>query len=141
MNKTNSKLGGGGFHHVALRVRDFDRSVGFYRDVLGCATKLSWGKPPSRGILLDTGDGNYMGLFERPAEKPIIDEGPVLHFALRCDDVDGVTARAKAAGYEVTVAPKDVTIASDQSGDVKIHISFFRGPDGEQVELFDSASL
>jgi glyoxylase I family protein len=136
MTNTNKILNGGGFHHVALRVRDFDRSVAFYRDILGCAVRITWGDKPGRGALLDTGDGNYMELFERPNEKPIVDEGPVLHFAFRTTDVDGVTARARSAGYEVTVEPKDHVIPSHELGGVKIRISFFRGPDGEQVELF-----
>ena len=35
---------------------------------------------------------------------------PILHFAIRTTDVDGAIARARAAGFQVTTEPKDVTI-------------------------------
>jgi catechol 2,3-dioxygenase-like lactoylglutathione lyase family enzyme len=47
-------------------VRDFDRSVAFYTDVLGFTKKIEWGQKPGRAVMLDTGDGNYFELFERP---------------------------------------------------------------------------
>ena len=56
----NSTIGGGGFHHVAIRARDFDKSVAFYTAALGFTPKIAWVDKPSRAIMLDTGDGNYL---------------------------------------------------------------------------------
>ncbi len=44
MNGKNTTFGGGGFHHRATRVSDFDASVQFYTRVLGFAEKVRWGE-------------------------------------------------------------------------------------------------
>ncbi|HMB95139.1 MAG TPA: hypothetical protein VKK61_03790, partial [Tepidisphaeraceae bacterium] len=51
-----------GFHHAAIKARDFDASVGFYI-ALGMKEKIRWGDGASRGIMLDSGDGNYIEIF------------------------------------------------------------------------------
>ena len=126
----NRVIGGGGFHHVAIRVHDFDASVKFYTEVLGFTERVRWGEGNGRGILLDTGDGNYLEIFAggAPGPKP---EGAFLHLALRTDNVDAAIEVARRAGMEVTVEPKDVRL-----GTVQARIAFFKGPDGEIIELF-----
>jgi glyoxylase I family protein len=126
----NKVIGGGGFHHVAIRVRDFDASVKFYTEALGFTERVRWGEGDKRGILLDTGDGNYLEIFAggAPGPKP---EGAFLHLALRTDNVDAAIEVARRAGMEVTVEPKDVSL-----GTVPARIAFFKGPDGEIIELF-----
>ncbi len=133
MRGTNDVLGGGGIHHVAMRVQDFDASVRFYTDLLGLRNVLQWGEGPKRAVMLDTGDGSCIELFAggTPEPKP---EGHVIHFALRCRDVDGVYARALAAGAPSIIAPKDVEIASTPP--LPVRLAFFGGPDGETIELF-----
>ncbi|MFW5841610.1 MAG: VOC family protein, partial [Planctomycetota bacterium] len=37
-----------GFHHVALRSADFDRSIGFYTKVLGMTPAVAWGEGDNR---------------------------------------------------------------------------------------------
>lgn len=39
---SNKKIADSGFHHIALRAHDFDKSVNFYENTLGFAKKLSW---------------------------------------------------------------------------------------------------
>ncbi len=135
MTGTNKILGGGGFHHVAIRARDFDASVRFYSDTLGCTTKIAWGEAPSRAIMLDVGDGNYIEIFEHVDTPPAKEEGQILHLCLRCADPDGVIERVRQAGCEVTVEPKDLSIEA-YGGVVPVRLAFFKGPDGEIVELF-----
>lgn len=128
----NEVIGGGGFHHVAIRVFDFEATLRFYTEVLGFRERTRWGEGDRRGALLDTGDGNYLEVFAGGTEgaKP---EGAFLHVALRCGNVDETTERVRAAGQEVTVEPKTVQI-----GDFTVRLSFFKGPDGELIELFNT---
>jgi len=56
----NSVLGGGGFHHVCLKTRDWDRTLAFYCGILGCQERITWRQAPQRAGMFDTGDGNYI---------------------------------------------------------------------------------
>ena len=129
---SNAKIGGGGFHHVAIRVYDFEATVRFYTEILGFKVRHSCGEGSGRGTLLDTGDGNYLEVFAGGTKehKP---EGAFFHVAFRSDDVKGAIELARAAGMEVTVEPKDIMM-----GTIPIRVAFFKGPEGEVVELFQS---
>ena len=128
-----------GFHHTAIRTADFDRSVQFYTEVLGLKVKISWGEGDSRAIMIDAGDGNYVEIFAR-AESFALVEGTILHFALRTDDCSAMLETVRTAGAEITMEPKEITIASN-IGPVLVKIAFFKGPDGELIELFENAIL
>ena len=86
----NTILGSGGFHHVAIRVSDFERSVTFYKEVLGFVEKIRWGEAEKRGIMLDTGDGNYVEIFANGDRTPK-PEGAWFHVAFRTTDCAAAT--------------------------------------------------
>jgi glyoxylase I family protein len=133
---SNTAIGGGGFHHVAIRAHDFDASVRFYTQALGFVERIRWGEGSKRAVMLDVGDGNYIEIFAgvTPGPKP---EGAILHFALRTSDCDAALARARAAGAEVTVEPKGINLPS-VPGPTAIRIVFCKGPDGEVIEFFQN---
>jgi glyoxylase I family protein len=83
--------------------------------------------------MLAVGSGGHIEIFERPAET-WDSEAALLHIALRTDTCDELTERARSAGADVTVEPKDVDIPSDPP--YAVRLSFFKGPDGEIIELF-----
>ena len=128
-----------GFHHTALRSADFDASVRFYTEVLGLKVRITWGEGADRAAMIDAGDGNYVEVFAREAVFPRV-EGTILHFALRTDDCSGMLEKVRHSGALVTIEPKSVTIES-QLGPVLVKIAFFKGPDGEVIELFESAAV
>jgi glyoxylase I family protein len=128
-----------GFHHTAIRSANFDASVRFYHEVLGMKTKITWGKDHDRAVMLDAGDGNYVEIFARASAFPHV-EGTILHFALRTDDCTAMLEKVRAAGCEITMEPKEVTIDSSL-GPVLVKIAFFKGPDGEVIELFENEVL
>lgn len=125
-----------GFHHTAIRSTDFDASVRFYTEVLGLKIKITWGEGDGRAAMIDAGDGNYVEIFARPTSSPVV-EGTILHFALRTDDCSAMLETVRAAGAEITMEPKPVTIHSN-IGPVPVKIAFFKGPDGEIIELFEN---
>ena len=139
MTNTNPVLGGGGFHHVAIKTREWDRTMKFYQELLGFRVKIAWNAAPKRAVMLDGGDGNYLEVFEDLAFNP----GPattIVHLALRTTRLDAVTEGVRAAGAKITMEPKDVAIASTNgAGSVPIRISFFEGPSGELIELFQNS--
>lgn len=133
----NKVLIGGGIHHVALRTRVFDEVVGFYVDVLGCVPRVTWREAPKRAVMLDTGDGNYVEVFEDLEVAPPSDDGPIIHFALRCADTDAAIELARAAGCRITQEPTSVDIPAKE-GVVPVRIAFCRGPAGEEIEFFQN---
>src|SRR4051812_15847328 len=136
----NPILGNGGFHHVCVKTRDWDRTIEFYRDVLGCTEKITWRRVPERAAMLDTGDGNYIEIFEDLAYEPA-PNGSVVHFALRTTKLDEIAERVRTAGAKVTVEPKDVTIATtNNAGAVAIRVFFCEGPSGEVIEFFQNSA-
>ena len=129
----NMKIRGCGFHHLSMRARDLDASIKFYTEALGFVERFSWGEGAKRTVLLDTGDGNYFEISQGDPEK-VYEEGVFHHIALRADDCGAALEAARAAGAEVTVETRDVTISTEPP--LPIRIAFFKGPDGELIELF-----
>ena len=131
---TNALLGGGGFHHVAVKVPDFDAALRFYTEALGFSEKVRWGEGEKQVALLDVGDGNYLEVFAGgPKEPPAA--GAMTHFAVRTTDVDAAIERVRKAGMKVTVEPKDVTIPG-RPFPLTVRIAFCKGPGGEEIEFF-----
>lgn len=133
---TNTVFSGSGFHHIALRARDFEKSLAFYRDGLGFPIAHQWGEGEGRIALLDMGDGNYIELFaSKPGQSPdaanVPPAWPYFHLALRSSDIDGDIEKVRALGCPITVEPKSV----DVNGKT-IRVGFFLGPDGEVLEFF-----
>jgi glyoxylase I family protein len=139
MASTNPVIPGCGYHHVAIRAADFDRTLQFYTEGFGFRPAMRWGEGDRRAALLDTGDGNYLEVFaggKRGPDDPV-PEGAILHFAFRTTDCDAAIERARAAGARVTVEPKTLALESQPPG-FTIRIAFCQGPDGELIEFFQN---
>ena len=124
-----------GFHHVALRYfgeKQLCDAVGFYTDLFGMKEVRRWGEGDGTGIMLDAGKGALLELFADA--KAALPGGVVTHFALCCDDVDGMIARVRNAGAEIIMEPTDISIPSDPP--LPARIAFCRGVGGEEIELF-----
>jgi len=128
----NTTIPGCGFHHISIQTADIDRSIRFYRDVLGMQLRLEFMIGERRFALLNMGDGSYIELQVARGAVPDPAAGsPLAHFALAASDVRAAIEKVRAAGYPITVEPKEA-----QLGSLSASVAFFTGPNGESVELF-----
>jgi catechol 2,3-dioxygenase-like lactoylglutathione lyase family enzyme len=143
-----------GAHHAGLTVRDLDRSIAFYRDLLGFELAFRWnpsapyigtlvGHPevdlhgailrlPGTHVCLELLE--YRGVAGRPVD---MDNGNVgnAHVAFLVDDCDAVFARLAAAGVPSVSPPVTPSIGPNKGGRAVYMID----PDGFRVELIQTA--
>ncbi len=117
-----------------MSVKDILTSLKFYVEGLGFVERVSWGEPQKRTVLLDTGDGNYFEISQGKNGKKF-EAGVFRHIALRVDHCKAAIELARKAGAEVTMETRDVNLSCEPSIPI---IAFFKGPDGEIVELFQN---
>lgn len=140
-----------GFHHVAIRAVDFDKSIRFYTEGLGFRVHFPFSIPGriDRAVFLDAGDGRFIELFgqgstvqaegrrREPNEERT--EGALLHFCLKVVDTDASYARAMAAGAASRIEPRSVRLGEDPL--VEARIAFVTGPNGEVIEFMRSEQM
>jgi len=133
--------------HVGLGVADLERSVAFYRDVIGFSVRrileprddsrlgVITGMPGARARIAHLVMGqNMLELFQyiEPAAKSFAhdrsqaDKG-YIHMGLHSGDVRSDYDRLRAAGVEFLSAPVEFRPG--------VWVAYFRGPDGEVIEL------
>ena len=123
-----------GIHHVAIKANgeeQFNKTISFYKDILGLPLIRSWEKGGALCTMLDTGCG-ILELFSNADSEPEL--GPIRHIAFNVESVDDCIEAVRAAGYEITVEPKDVDIPSNPV--FPIRVGFCIGAAGEEVEFF-----
>lgn len=119
-----------GLHHISMKCgteEEFGKAKDFYLGVLGLSVKREW----PEGIMIDSGSG-LLEIFRNG--KGIRTKGAIRHIAFVTDDVDGMAARVRKAGYEVFVEPNDIVIPSEP--ELRARMAFCRGPLGEEIEFF-----
>jgi catechol 2,3-dioxygenase-like lactoylglutathione lyase family enzyme len=138
----NKRIDGCSLHHVAVQTRDWDASLGFYRDLLGMRVIAEFGDEHRRLCLLETGGGGHIELYGPTASSPSMPAArpsdPFVHIALATNDTRASIEYVRSAGCEVTVEPLEF-----DAGALQVIIAFFRGPSGETIEfiqVLDDAS-
>jgi len=116
--------------HIAMVVRDAERSAQFYNQVLDFAVRKQSVTPVFKAVFLKAGSLviellEYLQPETHPRSKGVID-----HLAFRVKDLESVVAglRAKGVNFE-TAQPRQAFDGSK--------IIFFHGPDGERIELVE----
>jgi glyoxylase I family protein len=133
MTSKNSKIEGCSFHHVAMKVKDFDGVVRFYVQGLGFRETKRWGEGDGRAVMLDCGDGSCIEVFAGGAAGSV-PEGAWLHYALSVKNCDASLAAALAAGAVQTMPPTTLDVPSTPAP-FRVRIAFCRGLGGETIEF------
>jgi lactoylglutathione lyase len=119
--------------HVALKVKDLDRSLAFYTGKLGFKEMMRLDKPDgSPGpwlVYLRITDDQFLELFPEGVGDRAPDSGAVAinHICLGVDDLDAVLAQLDEAGVPLTVQKK---MAADKNWQ-----AWIEDPDGNRIEL------
>ena len=119
-----------GYHHVALRAKDFDQTIRFY-EALGCTVLRGWGEGDKRAGMMDVGGNNILEIFAggtgEAEDKPHFE-----HIALRSEDVPADYQNALAAGARPRTEPGEANLG----GNYPIAMAFVFGPNDEVIEFF-----
>jgi lactoylglutathione lyase len=120
--------------HIGLNVTDLDRSLAFYRDVLGFSL-LAEGKEDDRrfAFLGDGDDALVLTLWQQAQGTYDGDRAGLHHLALTADSVDRVReyeTALKAAGVEFAHEGLVAHREGSASGGI-----FFHDPDGTRLEI------
>lgn len=143
-----------GLHHFNLIVSDREKTKAFYNGLLGLEIALeteieddefsrgvglpgskvlaAFFKLPANSGLIETFQ------YERPTGRPIpngakANDGGWQHLCFQVDDIEKTTAELKAKGINFLSTP--VTISRQHPFFSNVRFCYFRGPDGEVLEI------
>jgi catechol 2,3-dioxygenase-like lactoylglutathione lyase family enzyme len=117
-------------HHIALRSPNLAAAKAFYTETLGFPIV---GKIPGADVVFIDIGGTTIELVGSPTAPESERPGcGFMHLAFEVDDVDKTYADLVLKGVQFFIEPKSV-------GDIRL--AFFRDPDGNELELFQSPTL
>lgn len=140
------------FHHTAISVTDLDRSIQFYRDLLGMTVEWRIDHRRSEGLgqvvglknvdvsyAMLSGWGGRIELFQYhspkgepyPADKPVSDKG-ITHIAFQVEDIDGLYEKLVGHGIRFNSPPQVL-----REG---VKAAYFHDPDGVTLEIIQYSS-
>ncbi|GAV10225.1 VOC family protein [Paenibacillus sp. chi10] len=121
--------------HVGIMVRNIEQSIRFYEEVIGL--KLKGTLLHTNGVIRlaflgwDGADETEVELVEGYPGS-LTEEGRVHHIAFTVDDIEAELARMKSLPHVELIDEELVTLPNGS------RYFFFKGPDGERLEFFQS---
>ena len=126
-------------NHVAIYVRNREEAVAFYRDILGAELLFTVDNESDSILIAMMELGNMrLELLELPVGKEEVvgaAQNTLNHFAVNVDDIEEAVAFIKSKGYHFE--DREIyDLPHFGSPDLDLKVAFFRGPNGERIELF-----
>ena len=137
-----------GLHHIAIRAEDFDRTVGFYTEILGCKIGHTWSLPEfnlKQAAMLKSPDGlSYIEIYDLAADIPAqgrkkkeqeeFVQTALLHICLTVKDSKVAYEMAIAGGTTSCHAPMVLHLGHPA---ITVRNSLVYSPNGEVVEFLE----
>jgi lactoylglutathione lyase len=117
--------------HTRMRVDDIERTVAFYRDVLGLEVVERHASPRGSKLafLKAAGSEELIEICSYPASGPVEVQPDLVHLAFEVDDLDATIADLGRKGVPVTDGP-----TASSSG---TRFAFIDAPERYEVELIE----
>lgn len=122
--------------HIGIMANDMNESIRFYSEVLGLelVERISLSETVELAFLSFPGQESVQIELIGRESSDLPEEGQVNHLAFTVSDLQAVMTNLRKAGIEFSQEwPK--TILDGRQ------IAFFKGPNGEKLELFQAASM
>jgi len=120
--------------HTRYRVADLERTVAFYKDVLGLQETRRSSSPRGSTLVFFKAPGSdeEIEICHFPASGPVVVGADLTHLAFEVEDLEEFAKTAEAKGYPLSDGPTPTS-----SGSI---IAFIDAPEGYEVELIQRAS-
>ena len=119
--------------HTRYRVSDLEKTVGFYKEVLGLeeTSRHTSGRGSQLVFFKAPGSDEEIEICKFDGSGPVNVGSDITHLAFEVDDMDAFAKHAAAKGYPLSDGPH-----KSGSGGV---IAFIDAPEGYEVELIQRA--
>jgi len=119
--------------HTRYRVADLEKTVAFYKDVLGLAEIDRHTTPRGSQLVFFKAPGSEeeIEICKYDASGPVVVGPDLTHLAFEVDDMDAFAAHAASLGYPLSDGPH-----RSRSGSA---IAFIDAPEGYEIELIQKS--
>lgn len=141
-----------GIHHIAIRAKDFEKTLRFYTGTLQFSVRHTWSLPEfhlKQAAMLKSADGStFIELFDNDADiaaqgrPPLPGEesvqGALLHFSLCVDNAQNAYNEAIEHGARSCVPPMTLTLGKPP---LTVRNALIYSPNGEVIEFIEKSDL
>jgi lactoylglutathione lyase len=116
--------------HTRYRVRDLEKTVSFYKNILGLQEirRQTSGRGSQLVFLKAPGSDEEIEICKFDESGPVIVGPDLTHLAFEVDDLDKFAKQAAAKGYPLSDGPHPTGTGK---------IAFIDAPEGYEIELID----
>ena len=107
--------------HILIAVTDFDKSVSFYRDVLGL--KQTWSSDEEQWVHLSLGN-SYISIIQSNASPRDVTKSSFKHVCWQVESAENVRIELRAKG--ISFFPFETPVS---------HATYINDPEGNEIEL------